>query len=74
MNDCWPTLVNTDFNETLFTNLLFLLINVVEIVNTNYEPYAQLCVQSKVKNMNVQLFNLVLGMNEKRFLIQHDSC
>ena len=46
----------------------------VEIVNTNYEPYAQLCVQSKVKNMNVQLFNLVLGMNEKRFLIQHDSC
>ena len=42
-NDCRPTLVNADFNEILFINLLLVLINLVEIVNTNYEPYAQLC-------------------------------
>ena len=27
----WPTLVNTDFNETFFINLVLVLINVVEV-------------------------------------------
>ena len=28
----------------------------------------------KVKNMNVKVFNLVLGVKKTRSLIQHESC
>ena len=69
VNDCRPTLVKTGFNETLFINLSLVLINVVEIVNTNYDSYAQLSVPNKIKNINVKALNLLLGIKEKRSLI-----
>ena len=50
------------------------LINAVEIVILIMTLYAQVCVSNKVKNMNVKVFNLVLGINKKRFLIKHESC
>lgn len=29
---------------------------------------------NKVKWMNVKIFNLILGVNETRLLVQHESC
>ena len=37
--------------------------------NIIHDPYAQVCVSNKVKNMNVRVFNLVLKINETRFLL-----
>ena len=37
-------------------------------------PYARVCVSNKVKNMEVKIFNLLSGVNETRFLVQHESC
>ena len=30
--------------------------------------------QKKVKNMNIKVINLMSGINETRFIVQHDSC
>ena len=38
------------------------------------DPYAEDCVSNKVKNMNIKVFNLMSGVNETRFLVQHESC
>ena len=42
--------------------------------NTIDGLYAQIFVPNKVKNMNVKLFNLMLRVNEARFLVQNESC
>ena len=45
-------------------------------VNCNIadDVYDQLFVPNKVKNMNVKVFELIPGVNETRFLVQHESC
>ena len=38
--------------------------------NTIDDPYVRVCVSDKVKNMNVEVFDLISRVNE----IQHESC
>ena len=38
-----------------------------------FDPYAWVWVPNKVKNMNVKVINSMLGVNETKFLIQHES-
>ena len=69
-----PTLVNINFNETLF--YLF-AVNVNKYggnCDTIVHPYARVCVPNKVKNMNVKLLYLMSGVNETKFLVRHESC
>ena len=42
--------------------------------NTIDNLFAWVCVSNKVKNMYVKVFNLMPGINETRFLVQHESC
>ena len=44
-----PTLVNTDFNETLFYQFSFGVNKCGGSRNTNNDPYSQVCVPEKVK-------------------------
>ena len=60
--------------KLFFINLLSVLISLVRGWSTIDDSYARVCVPDKVKNMNVKVFNLMLGVNETRFLIQHESC
>ena len=46
----------------------------VDVFNSIDDPYAWISVSSKVKNLNVKIFNLILEKNETRFLVQHESC
>ena len=39
--------------------------------NTNDEPYAQIFVPNKVKNVNLKVFNLMSKLSETRFLVQY---
>ena len=41
--------------------------------NTIDDPYAEVCIPNKVKNMNIKVINLMSGVNETRFLVQHKS-
>ena len=45
-----------------------------ESCNTIDYPDTRVCVQNKVKNMNVKTFNLMPGVSETRLLAQHESC
>ena len=40
--------------------------------NTTDDPYAQICVRNKFKNMNIKLFHLISEVNVTRFLVQHE--
>ena len=34
----------------------------------------RMCVSKEIKNTNAKVFNLMLGVNEARFLVKHESC
>ena len=50
-----------------------MLINVVIVCNTINDTYVQICIQTKVKSVNVKVFNSISGVNETRFLVQYES-
>ena len=50
-----PTLVNINFNETILYPFTVSVAKFGGSHNTTDDPYARLCVPSKVKNMNVKI-------------------
>ena len=42
--------------------------------NTNYYPYAKICVPDVVKDLNVKVFNLISKTNATRFIEWHETC
>ena len=44
---------------------------VVVVIN---DPYAKLCVPEVVKNINIELFNLISRTNKTRHVKWHESC
>ena len=42
--------------------------------NTIDDPYAWVWVPNKIKDINVNVFNLMLSVNETRFLVWHELC
>ena len=43
----------------------------VESCNTIDNPHTRVCVRNKGKRMNIKVFNLMLGVNATRFLVQY---
>ena len=68
-----PTLVITNSNETLFYPFSLSVNKCGGSCNTIDDVYARVCVPNKVKNMSLKVFNLISGVNETRFLVQHES-
>ena len=60
--------------KLFFINLQLVLTSVVIVCNSIDDPYAQACVPSWVKNMNIKGFNLISRVNQIGFLVQHESC
>ena len=42
--------------------------------NSIDDPYARVCVPKKAKNLNLKVFNLMSGVNETTYLVQHELC
>ena len=53
--------------------LLSVLINGVQVAILLMTHMFEYVCPNKVKDMNVNVFNLVSGVNETRFLVQHES-
>ena len=53
--------------------LLSVLINVVQVAILLMTHMFEYVCPNKVKDVNVNVFNLVSGVNETRFLVQHES-
>ena len=68
------TLVNINSEETFFYPFTASVNKCGGSCNTIDDPYARFCVPNKVKNMNVELFNLMSGVDETKFLVQYELC
>ena len=70
-----PTLADKYSIETFFIHLQSVLVSVVEVGTLlMIHTLDEVCVPNKAKNINVKAFNLMPGVNELRFLVQHESC
>ena len=58
-----PTLEDINPNETLFYPFTVRANKCSGNCNTINDPYTQVCVPNKVKNLNVKVFNLMTGVN-----------
>ena len=68
------TLVDTNSNETIFYPFAVSVNKCAGSCNSINDPRVQVSVSNKVKNMNAKIFNLMSGVNETRFVVQHESC
>ena len=68
------TLVYINPNKTLFYNFTVSVNKCHGSCNTTDDPYTRVSVPNKVKNMNIKVFNLMLGKDDTTFLVQHESC
>ena len=52
------------------------IIHLWSVVSCNAidDPFTRICLPDKVKNMNGKVFNLMSGVDETRFLLQHELC
>ena len=64
--------VNINSNETLFCPFNVIVNKCCGGCNIIDDPYAQVCVPNKVKNINAKIFNLMSRVNETKFLVQHE--
>ena len=69
-----PTLLNISSNKTLFYPFIVSINKRGGSCSTIDDSHARICIPNKVKNMNVEVFNLMSVVNETRFLVQHESC
>ena len=68
-----PTLVNINSNQPLYCLDTVSVNKCGGSFNTIDDPRAWVCVPNKVRNMNVKVFYFMSGVNETRYLIQHES-
>ena len=61
-------------NETIFHPFTVSVNKCGGSSNIIDDPYAREFVPDKVKNMNVKVFNLILGVFETKFLVQLELC
>ena len=64
--------VNTD--EPLFYPFSIQVNKCSGSCNSINDPYAKLCVPDVVKNINVEVFNLMSRINKTRHIIWHEIC
>ena len=69
-----PKVVNINSDKTFFYPFPVSVKKCGLNSNTIDDPYGRVCFPNIVRNMNVKVFNLMSGVNETRFLAQHESC
>ena len=66
-----PTLTDINSGETFFDPFTVSVSKCGGSCNIIDNPYARVCVLDKVKIMNLNVFNLMSGVNETKFLVLH---
>ena len=68
-----PKLVHINSNQTFFYPFAANVNKCGRNCNNIDDPYGPVCVTNKVKNINLKVFNLLSGVDETRFFVQHGS-
>ena len=64
----WSEIININRNEPLFYPDSIKVNKCSGSCNNINDPYSRMCVPDLVKNINVKLFNLMLGTNKTRHI------
>ena len=63
-----PEIINVNTNEPVFYSYSITINKSKGICNTINDPYAKLCVPDTIKNINVNVFNIMSKTNETRHI------
>ena len=69
-----PEIVNVNSDETAFFPFSIKTSKCSGSCNNMNDPFAKLCVPDVVKNINLQVFNLISRTNETRHIKFHETC
>ena len=66
--------ININSNNPIFYPFRVKINRCIGNCNNIDDPYARICVSDTVKNLNVEVFNLMSRTNETRSIIWHEAC
>ena len=66
--------VNEGIGEALFYPYNVLVNKCSGSCNTLDNPMSKICVPKIIKNVNIQVYNLLMRLNETRHVLWHESC
>ena len=69
-----PEIVDVSSNNPVFHPFSVKINRCCGNCNSINDPYAKICVPDIVKNLNVELFNLMSRTNETRSIKSHETC
>ena len=69
-----PEIININSKEPLFYSYNVKISKCSGSCNNINDPYPKLCAPDVIKNMNVEVFNLISRTNETRYIKQHETC
>ena len=69
-----PEIVNVNSNEPVFYPFSIKTSKCSGTCNNINDPYAKICVPDAVKDLNVNVFNLMSRTNETRHIKWHKTC
>ena len=69
-----PAVINVNSNEPLFYSYSVKISKCWGSCNNINDPYSKLCVRDIVKNINIEVFNLMSRTNETGHIEWHETC
>ena len=69
-----PEIANVNSNEPLFYPFSFKTSRCSGSCNNINNPYAKMCAPDAIKNLNIEVFNLMSWTNETRHIKWHETC
>ena len=69
-----PEIINLNTNEPMLYPYSIKINKCKGSCNTINDPYAKICVPDNIKNINVEVFNLMSRTNETRYMKWHKTC
>ena len=69
-----PETINVNSNEPLFYPFSINTNKCCGSFNNINDPYAKICIPDVVKDLNVNVFNLMSRTNETRHIKWHETC
>ena len=69
-----PKIIDVKNNELVFYPYSIKVNKCSGSCSSINDPYAKFCAPDVIKNINVEVFNLILRINETRHIIWHETC
>ena len=69
-----PEIINVNSNNPIFYHFSIKINKCSGDCNNTNNPYAKICIPDVIKDLNVNVFNLMSSNDETRFIKWHETC